>query len=495
MMSYFFKKRIVISITLQLVVGTFTFGQQYGQTTSSFQVPPFSVLWSNADLVNKKLFVEIMYDKQTCFSDAAEFWMYSKSHPPRRVKIDSLLNNQKNCIISSDSLVLSNPTAGGYRLRFALTSADTAVGDSAHIRVTSKYQTYFSCKGCGAAGSDVTVDSTSIHPDCPYKNPNFDLLACTKRTGGAKNWEGFMVDHRDCKIYRMVAMPHLSTYNNGQGRWWLAQNLNYTKNLINNPTVNVAPTSNVGAYYCPNGASFSGTPGVSVNELLNAPTNIDVACKTYGAIYGRPTIMSINGLSPTFVAFTGIGVYSSSQGICPLGWVLPGRKDWAVMYNKASGCTDNKAETAVERNSILEAPCHNFHNSEAGLGHDPTTLLNGVPLLFRNTLSDRKTVIDDSIFATATKPTWRWRAVGSKGHHAARPTDYYGFSVLPVGLANVYRYYAVGQATWIYTNTGTESQIETIKFGSNRLHYRIEVLGVADFGTPVRCVRAYNADL
>ncbi|MGL5913943.1 MAG: hypothetical protein ACRCZB_07230, partial [Bacteroidales bacterium] len=323
-MNILLNKRIAISIALHLTAVAFTFGQRYGQTAESFKKPAFSVLWNNADLTNKKLLVEIMYDKQTCFQDAAEFWIYYAGQDSikggRKVKIDSLLNNQKNCKISADSFILSEPTAGGYRLRFALSNDDTIAANAVKIRVTSKYQTFFSCKGCGAAGSDIIVDSTSIHPACPYNNVNFDLLACTKRTGGAKNWEGFMVDHRDCKVYRMVAMPHLSAYNKGQGRWWMAQNLNYTKNLIANPTTAV-PVTTLGTYYCPNGLSFNGkaVPFISgsSNRMEGAITTLVKACDSYGATYGLATSMSRNGVSPTQDNLTNIGVWSTSQGICP----------------------------------------------------------------------------------------------------------------------------------------------------------------------------------
>ncbi|MGL4956950.1 MAG: hypothetical protein ACRC9X_07220, partial [Bacteroidales bacterium] len=297
-------KRTAMLFALQMLAFSVAFGQRYGQTAESFKDPAFSVLWNNADLTNKKLFVEIMYDKQTCFQDAAEFWIYYAGQDSirggRKVKIDSLLNNQKNCKISADSFILSEPMAGGYRLRFALNDDDTIAANAVKIRVTSKYQTYFSCKGCGAAGSNIVVDSTSIHPDCPYNNVNYDLLACSKRTGGAKNWEGFIVDHRDCKIYRMVAMPHIAAYNKGQGRWWMAQNLHYTKNLINTPHSGHNPMT-LGTYHCPNGRSFNGIPTpIAGNEVLsaNSPTNIAVACETYGAIYGFSTVMSRNGVAP-----------------------------------------------------------------------------------------------------------------------------------------------------------------------------------------------------
>ncbi|MGL4363876.1 MAG: FISUMP domain-containing protein, partial [Bacteroidales bacterium] len=392
-------------------------------------------------------------------------------------------------------------TAGGYRLRFALNNDDTIAANEAKIRVVSRYQTYFSCKGCGAAGSDVIVDSTSIHPDCPYKNVNYDLLACSKRTGGAKNWEGFMVDHRDCKIYRMVAMPHIASYNKGQGRWWMAQNLNYTKNLINNANSTIAPTI-LGCYYCPNGLSFNGRPGYSGNTVSNpnTPTNIAEACNTYGAVYGLPTTMSPNGLAPTQDAITTENSYSIAQGICPKGWVIPGRKDFAVMINKVAGCTDDaKAQTAVPANSVKDAPCHHLHNSSVGTSHVPSAVFTDVTLFLRSTLSDRMSSPIDSVFSSATKPTWAWYSIGSKRQHGTRPIDYYGFSTLPSGRLGYagasYNYYTnVGYAADFRTSTAGGGYDEAVYMNYNQRFYHIHNFEATQYAFPLRCVRSYNLD-
>ncbi|MGL4364698.1 MAG: FISUMP domain-containing protein, partial [Bacteroidales bacterium] len=289
------------------------------------------------------------------------------------------------------------------------------------------------------------------------------------------------------------------------GRWWMAQNLNYTKNLINNPTPAVSPTT-LGTYFCPNGLSFAGkavsaTTTVN-NELLNAPTNIAAACNTYGAVYGQTTIMSRNGMSPTQDNLTLINDYSTSQGICPKGWVLPGRKDYAVMFNKVAGCTDDtKAQTPIGTSAaeaIAVAPCHHHYNAVAGTGHSNGAIVTNGPLLLRSTLSDRMTAPDDSVFATATKPTWTWLSVGSKRHHGARPIDYYGFSVLPAGLSYIsgsyIRYYAVGLSTWPFISTGTSESMESYCIWRATRTFSYEALSTSVFGTVTRCVRAYNLD-
>ncbi|MGL4363988.1 MAG: FISUMP domain-containing protein, partial [Bacteroidales bacterium] len=330
-----------------------------------------------------------------------------------------------------------------------------------------------------------TIDSTSIHPDCPYNNVNFDLLACSKRTGGANNWEGFMVDHRDCKIYRMVAMPELSTYNKGQGRWWLAQNLNYTKNLIMN-TRGDAGVGVIGTYWCPNSPFFNGQ-GVPINwnAMITQTSGTEISCNTYGAWYEYATAMSRNGLAPTQDANTAETVTSSAQGICPKGWVVPGRRDMAVMFNKAANCSDQLATTTVNPESTDAAPCNHFSKGALGTGHNYRTTI--VPNQLRSTLSSHRTLNQDSAFVTATNPRWAWHGVGSKRQHGARATDYFGFSLLPAGYISGPSCTLVGAYTFIRT-----SSIEYWQFFHGPGDHR-QVGNITD-RISLRCVRRYTLD-
>ncbi|MGL4907911.1 MAG: FISUMP domain-containing protein, partial [Bacteroidales bacterium] len=398
----------------------------------------FSVLWNNADLDNNKLFVEIMYDRKTCFQDAAEFWLCKeadgeypfnpdKDKRGRQVPIDSVLNNQDNCVISKDLMTLSHPTAGGYRLRFQLdpSKGDTVVAKQVRIYVVSKYQRYFVCDSCGAAKSRVTIDSASIHPNCPYDDRNLDLLACNKRTGGANNWEAFVVDHRDCKIYRAVSMPHIASFPNG--RWWFAQNLDYRKNLIMNK--DATTNGGVGYYWCPGALSFDGKP-YPVTNNATVTSGKDAACNAYGALYDYKTLMSRNGLVSVDATAERTD-YSYAQGICPKGWVVPARLDWGVMLNKVVGCDDQQALTPVD-NNMINQPCYNYPSSavrSSGTYALPNT---AVSTTLRSTLSSRPAK-RDSIYALQMSPLWSWWRVGSRKAHGARPIDYYGFSILPSG--------------------------------------------------------------
>ncbi|MGL4956207.1 MAG: FISUMP domain-containing protein, partial [Bacteroidales bacterium] len=402
----------------------------------------------------------------------------------RQVKIDSLLNNQKNCVISADSFTLSEPTAGGYRLRFALTNADTVAGENARIYLVSKHQAFFTCKGCGAAGSDIAIDSASIDPTCPYKDVNVELLACTRRTGGAKNWEGFIVDHRDCKVYRIVAMPELSGYNKGNGRWWFAQNLNYTKNLIMNK--DAATNSGLGSYWCMGGPSFNGKPiPLSYSSTLTTVSGGEASCDTYGPVYSYNTMMSRNGLAPTQDSNSSSNINSVAQGICPQGWVVPSRRDMAIMFNKAAGCFDNLATIPVDPNSQENAPCNHLSKGAVSSEHNYHSSL--IPLRLRSLLSGHRTILTDSIFATAKRPVWPWVSMGKKRLHGARPTDYYGFSLIPAGRWSANSFEWLGGYTFLNTSTLEYWQISP-NLGDHRQ------VPLPTLAQSLRCTRSYNLD-
>ena len=57
---------------------------------------------------------------------------------------------------------------------------------------------------------------------CPYVSSDLYVDAshvCKLRPSGAQNWEAWITDSRDSKLYRIVYMP--------DNKWWLAQNLDY----------------------------------------------------------------------------------------------------------------------------------------------------------------------------------------------------------------------------------------------------------------------------
>ncbi|MGL4364796.1 MAG: FISUMP domain-containing protein, partial [Bacteroidales bacterium] len=301
-------------------------------------------------------------------------------------------------------------------------------------------------------------------------------------------------------------MPHIAAYNKGQGRWWMAQNLHYTKNLINHPTSGHDPTIQ-GTYYCPNGLSFKGTStpiGSNAPLSVNSPTNITTACNTYGALYGFSTAMSRNGVAVAQDASTtNYNNYSVAQGICPKGWVIPGRRDWALLANKSAGCEDDtKAQTAYPPDTKAHEPCNHLHNSSGVADYTPFAEFDtNILLKWRSLVSGRITTPSDSVSATATHPTWVWAGTGaaSKRSQSNRAIDFYGLSLTPAGRivyfstsANEPQY--AGYLGELHNSTASAPNMEVVYISFYQKNYRVRSVPIANYAFAVRCTRAYPLD-
>ncbi|MDR3133527.1 MAG: hypothetical protein LBU42_05825, partial [Prevotellaceae bacterium] len=144
------------------------------------------------------------------------------------------------------------------------------------------------------AGTTLTASALTITPItirdktecpgvfCPYQGSDLYIDAthfCQQRTSGAKNWEAWIKDIRDNKLYRIVKMP--------DNKWWLAQNVKYA-----------------GKGYDP--------VGCTEDECGRAYPANDV--------HGGSTLGNV-------------------QGICPAGWLLPVNNDWTTLINSIGGET------------------------------------------------------------------------------------------------------------------------------------------------------------
>jgi uncharacterized protein (TIGR02145 family) len=125
------------------------------------------------------------------------------------------------------------------------------------------------CPGvfCIYSGSDLYIDATHL---------------CQQRTSGAKNWEAYIRDSRDSKLYRIVLMP--------DNKWWLAQNVKY---------------ASVG----------SAISGCTEDECGRAYTWAQV----YASYAGGSSSSTGN-----------------VQGICPPGWLLPIRSTYQQLTSDIS---------------------------------------------------------------------------------------------------------------------------------------------------------------
>jgi uncharacterized protein (TIGR02145 family) len=133
---------------------------------------------------------------------------------------------------------------------------------------------------------------------CPYTGSDLYNVAaylCQPRTSGAQNWEAWIKDTRDDKLYRIVRMP--------DGKWWLAQNVRYAGagEIVD---VSGCTEETCGRFYTPaqSNAAYGGSSGYGANK----------------------------------------------QGVCPPGWVLPIASDWQTFH-------DSLGSSDAERNARIRA--------------------------------------------------------------------------------------------------------------------------------------------
>ncbi|MDR2359525.1 MAG: hypothetical protein LBD87_06995, partial [Prevotellaceae bacterium] len=201
---------------------------------------------------------------------------------------------------------------------------------------------------------------------CPYTGNDEFMDAnhfCQLRTSGAKNWEAWIKDERDNKLYKIIYMP--------DNKWWWAQNLDYRKNLVMNADVNL-PSNIVGS-----GVFAIGTYWCYDNSMVN--------CDTYGALYAFNTAMMVDGRCSSEDAVThqgsgtcaigtgwveplnsyctgsssadancaknvGRGVIIASgggRGICPIGWHVPTDLEWGIMLDSAESSSSILHTTCI----------------------------------------------------------------------------------------------------------------------------------------------------
>ena len=432
------------------------------QTSHAQPASPFTVLSNNSDVQNQKLYVEMMYEKPSCGDYQAQFRMVNNRGLDTVVAVDSFLNNPGTYQLSSDGKRLMRPQAGGYRLRFALPAGATPA-DSLRVCVDA-YKMSYRCEGCAAGGSDAIFGPMSIDLFCPYNNTaNNDLLACYRRESRQGNWEAWITDPRDCQPYRIVLMP--------DNKWWYARNLTYTKDLVNSGNADKSldgkeatqSTSMWGNYWCPGGLTITtGTAQTNSHDAAPATnstltTGGITTCNVYGALYTWNTAIRLDGHGMEH-APTKAGATSTTQGICPEGWLLPSDADWGMMLNAVEGCANLTGKTAVP-------PCNHFLDDNSTSGRFGA---NAVAHLKSTLSAPPHSQLVDTTVATATLAAWPWRRADYSGKISAPAglgNDRYGFSLLPAGLRHSNPqggFYHLGNMAYFWTSTSGNSDRKAI---------------------------------
>ncbi len=436
---------LIISCSIALFLSVLLCGGHVCAQTSHSTRSPFTVLSNNADTGNHKLYVEIMYEKSACGDYKAQFRLAHKGNRKGSpIAVDQFLNNPGTYTTETSgpnkNMSLMRPQAGGYRLSFSLEKPGLpgqfyGRGDSVEICVDA-YRMAYRCVGCGAGGSDAIFGPEDVDNACPYIGG--DLLACYRRESTAGNWEAWIQDPRDCKSYRIIQLR--------DGKWWFAQNLNYTKDLQYG--------AGLGQYLCPSGKSL-----IMNRNFINGDTTLvgnSATCATYGALYSWQTAMAYNGRTNTVDASTPtpIGGPSNTQGICPDGWLVPADYDWGALLNAVEdSCTGNYTSFSST------APCnHNRNDATLGNFGTPRALANLKTLHSCRPHNLRV----DSICARNSYPAWVWRRADYNGRISAPyaiATNKYGFSMLPAGYYNSgnSKYSELGKTAMFWTSSNLNS--------------------------------------
>jgi uncharacterized protein (TIGR02145 family) len=141
-----------------------------------------------------------------------------------------------------------------------------------------------------------------------------------------------LVDERDGNNYTVVKMP--------DGKWWMAQNLNYQKDLTwqansDQPsTVAGFDPALIGHFWCPG--------------AFHATNSSRAACDVWGALYSWETTMMRDGkyagASGSVTTWPGDTEYCNNsectnnmnqggRGICPPNWHVPTDAEWGNLVN------------------------------------------------------------------------------------------------------------------------------------------------------------------
>ncbi|MDR0419186.1 MAG: hypothetical protein LBH34_03115, partial [Prevotellaceae bacterium] len=435
---------------------------------------PFSLLTTHTDTANQRIYAEIMYEKPSCQDYQVQFEIGTRigRYP---VKVDSFLNNEGTFTNVGDS-ILQRPTAGGYKLLFSFPS-NVTVADSPYLCLRSKIIPY-RCDECAAASSSPLFSPKDITADCPYLG--LDMIACRKRRthNNAQAWEGWIQDTRDCKPYHIIMMP--------DDRWWYAQNLNYQKDLqywtLSEGTL--GNNGKTGGYWCPNGLTVDNGYNISVatsstNASVNTSAVSPVMCDVYGALYSWHTAMALNGR--TVLSSVGqasypmpLGTSSTSQGICPEGWVIPSDYDWGYMLNKVERTIGNYLDHILEGNTTGFCGSTDLTSSLRDVGSCPP-----------------HASVVDTFCANQVNPFWTWCRKDYSGKISSPyvlGTNKYGFSVRPSGGRDKGNtYFNLGGASYFWSSSESSS---SVGFYRSNLYNECwgRHMGEKDYGFSIRCV-------
>jgi uncharacterized protein (TIGR02145 family) len=286
--------------------------------------------------------------------------------------------------------------------------------------------------GCADATASGTITVTQPQGSCTYTEPAVVGTFADFHNTSAYSASTYvsLVDERDDKVYPVVKIG---------GRWIMARNLNYQKDLTweanaNSPsTVTYHNAALIGHFWCPGG--YSATAVTSTRE----------SCEVWGALYSWETAMLLDG----YGTWTEVNAYNiaganaansdynhgrtahsgtgtGGRGICPPNWHVPTDNEW--------GRLSDAMETVSGGTTHQTAAGAGWYGSDAGIHAKAVCTLPGN--------------ISGSAYVSDTQVNWYYLA-------AYLGADTYNFHVLPAGVRdfNGSKYYARGGDATFWSST------------------------------------------
>jgi uncharacterized protein (TIGR02145 family) len=331
------------------------------------------------------------------------------------------------------------------------------------------------------------------------------------REEGAKNLEAYIQDERDGKKYRIVKMA--------DGNWWMAENLNYQKDLVMNERADFANgkpiedstngTQGIGSFWCNDfeyfrwdlkaleilnnekdmeiksfqySIRFGGDGFEGFLDADNPPTREQVIsrfpgvngsgnklkreniCNAYGALYTWETAMSVNGKGNWDE--NSIEKLKNTQNICPEGWRIPTDFEWTSLLN------------TIEENSIglknHDKVLHDWAGKNSGI------LLKSSQVCSNCSFSD-------------TDPKWDM----NNSDQNFTGLDFYGFNIVPTGYLNnknwfYYRYKDKGYGAYFWTSSEYNKEDAYIRIFSSQRPGTFRGFFHKLNAMSVRCIKSTN---
>jgi uncharacterized protein (TIGR02145 family) len=418
-------------------------------------------------------------------------------------RVEQLAGNTKGVRVIGDARINSSFSAT-VQLLTATTNVAGACAYASNYPPVAEYATASSVTFTGTPPFDLKLSTGNVSVQAGYELVGSQtLVSFTDKTGAPGIIPGYNQPQGGCTFTQPAVLTTFANFsttysassfvtltderdNNNYtvvkigGRWIMAQNLNYQKDLTWEPNSNSPSTGTgsntvlIGSFWCPGGFSSS------------TPTSTRASCDVWGALYSWETAMSLDGKitsawSDYNTSYCGNGEAAKStdcqrnwgratssgggsvggRGICPPNWHVPTDHEWGIILD---GMEDGGS-------------VHQDVTTNAWVGTNA-----GSRGKSKCTVADQQT--SGAAYVDDTQANWYYNA-------STLGTDYYNFRVLPSGCRNDNGSYFHNRGYYAYfwsssAYDGSNAWRRTFNYNYATV-YRAN--GNRSYGFSVRCIR------